>query len=127
MDRRRLLVTTGTVLSAGLAGCLGGEEDTEPTQPYIEQSGISVETSPVIRATVPVENPTDETITRTVWIRLNDDNGDSLAERSQTVTVNPGADGGGVFTFTRVTFQGSDIDTNNIDTALTETGAESPL
>jgi hypothetical protein len=132
MDRRQYLVATGTVLSTGFAGCLGGgSEDSRPTEPYIAESEISVETSPQIRVSVPVVNPTDGAVTRKIWIRLYDQNGNVLDEASKVSTLDPTAEGttppGIPFIFDEVAYSGTEIDTDATEAILTVSDAESPF
>jgi gamma-glutamyltranspeptidase len=128
MDRRQYLAVTGATLSTGFAGCLGplgGNDDPKPQNPQIE--GINVETSPSVRVTVNVRNPTDESQRRTVWIRVPDKNGNILARRSTTTSFGAGTTGPVPFIFDNIAWSGTDIDTGNVEAKLTQPGAESPF
>jgi hypothetical protein len=118
-------VATGTALSTGLAGCLGGgNEDSGPEQPLIV--GTNVETTPQVRVSPQVRNPTDETVERRLWVRVADKDGGTLATRSKIVTLNPTGEGAPStipFFFNDVAWSGTDVDTDNTEAALTATDA----
>ncbi len=129
MDRRQYLVATGTVLSTGLAGCLGGgSEDTGPQTPSVV--GVGVETTPEIRIAPQVQNPTGESVERKLWVRVASKDGGTLATRSKIVTLNPTGDGAPAtipFFFNDVAWSGTEVDTDNTEAALTATDAGSPF
>ncbi|ESS09278.1 MAG: hypothetical protein A07HN63_00961 [uncultured archaeon A07HN63] len=130
MHRRQFLVVTGTALSTGLAGCLGGgNEDSGPEQPFIVTT--NVQTSPRVRVSPQIRNPTDETVDRRVWVRVASKDGGTLATRSKTVNLPPTGDeeapGTTPFFFTNVAWSGTEVDTDNTEAALTATDAESPF
>jgi len=127
MDRRQYLVGTGIALSTGLAGCLGGggSGDSGPDEPVVD--GITVETSPSIRITVDVRNPTEESVQRTVWLRVPDNDGNNLATDSQTVMLPADETGAIPFPYADVAWSGTEIDEDNVEAVLTEPGAESPF
>lgn len=85
MDRRQLLVTTGAVVSAGVAGCMGEDEEAEtPDEPYVADTDF--EDQP-LTLSVAVVNPTSETVDVDVWGRLLDDQGETL-EVAGPITLN---------------------------------------
>ncbi|MFB6233040.1 MAG: hypothetical protein ABEH61_02155 [Haloarculaceae archaeon] len=130
MDRRQYLMATGTVLSTGLAGCLGGgsSEDSGPQKPFIAE--LNIQTSPRVRVSPQVRNPTDERIKRRLWVRVASKDGGTLATRSKIVTLNPTGDGAPAsipFFFTNVAWSGTEVDTENTEAVLTATDAGSPF
>jgi hypothetical protein len=129
MDRRQYLVATGTALSTGLAGCLGGgNEDSGPEQPFIVST--DVQTSPRVEVTPKVRNPTDETVERRLWVRVADKDGGTHATKDKIVTLNPTGEGAPSpipFFFTNVAWSGTEVDTENTEAALTATDAGSPF
>jgi hypothetical protein len=113
------------VLSTGLAGCLGGDDESGPQEPVVES--INVETSPQIRVVPQVRNPTNERVERQVWVRVASDDGGTLVTESQNVNIPAGESAPVPFIYDNVAWSGTDVDTDNTEARITATDAESPF
>jgi hypothetical protein len=124
MNRRQYLMATGTVFSTGFAGCLGGNEDTGPTEPYIES--INVQTTPQIRVSPQVRNPTDNQVERRVWVRVVSKDGETLATDSKSTPIPPNESAPIPFIYDNVSWSGTEVDTDKTEAALTAPDVTSP-
>lgn len=121
MDRRQLLVATGTLASAGLAGCAGlGGSDNEPDQPYVADSTVADQAGLIVN--VAVVNPTDSAVEIEVWARLLDDNDNELDRSSVTATIDAGDNATLPVTFQPSGYVSSDVESHEV--ALTRPGGE---
>ncbi|TQQ81020.1 hypothetical protein EGH24_07670 [Halonotius terrestris] len=114
MDRRQLLVATGTLASVGLAGCAGlGGSDDGPDQPYVADSTVADQAGLIVN--VAVVNPTDSPVEIEVWARLLDNDGNELDRGSVTATIDAGDNATLPVTFNPSGYVSSAVESHEVD------------